>query len=782
MPSARGIKAGAAYVELYATDNRLARGLRAAQKRLRGFSVSVSGIGKRLTALAAVSATPLLVGVKVFADFQQQMANVETMLAPGNAEKYMDRFRRGIREMSVEFGESTEALAGGLYDILSASVAPERALDVLATSARAAKAGLTDTRTAADAITTVLNAYGLSAEHAGDVSDWLFSIVQRGKTTFADLAPTIGNVATIAATAGIGFDELGAAVATLTRSGIKTEESMTAVNAILSAFLKPSAEGAKLARELGFELNTATLKSEGLVGVFQRIADLPPDAIAKLFPNIRALKGVLPALKNMASFGDDVAAMANRAGATETAYEKMTKTLTHAFNRVKQAGLVALSVVGEALSEPVARASAAITRYAQMIAELVQKNKGLVLVAAKVIAIVGLVGGTLMAVGIAGQTLAFIFGGIASIMSGAGAAIGIVGSALAAMLSPIGLVIAGAVVLAGVILHATGAAGKALDWLGGQFRGLKDKALVAWQGIADALAAGDIALAAKVLWLALKIEWQRGINYLESLWLGFKDFFLGIAVDAFYGAVKVLATAWHGLRAVWAQTTAYLYKVWVQFTSGIQSAFRGAQLKVEEGLHHIAGLLDENYDVEAAINIARTNEQADQRNIEQQKQQSLQQSEQQRRQDMARIGQDFEAEKQAIDQASQKAHNERRGRYQQQIDESMTALEAARREYRSALAEAAQKRRVAESQQPSEGDGQSGLLNELKDRLANLGDTLQRIGERTVEVRGTFNAAAIQSLMTSDGTADRTAKATEATATNTKRLLTEARRSTLTFA
>ncbi|MAX26004.1 MAG: phage tail tape measure protein [Phycisphaeraceae bacterium] len=778
--NSRNIRAGAAYIELTTQDSKLVRGLDQAQKRVKAFGKSVGEIGKRLTAVSAVAAVPLLSGLKIYADFQQQMATVATMLSDSDAEKYMDSFTKGIRKMAVSFGESTEALSGGLYDILSASIAPAKALDVLGVAAKSAKAGLTDTQTAADAITTVLNSYGLAAEQAGDVSDWLFGIVQRGKTTFAELAPQIGMVASTAASAGLPLDELGAMIATLTRNGLRTTTAIDSVNGIIRSFLKPGDEAAKVARELGFEMSTATLQSEGLRGVFERISQLPPDALAKLFPDSSALRGVIPALKNFRGFGEDMEAMAKRSGATQSAYEKMTKTLTFAFSRMKQAGLVALSVIGEAIAEPVSKAAAAVTRYAQMVTDLIQKNRGLVTVAAKVIAIVALVGGAMVAVGVAGQALAFVFGGIVSIMSGVGTVIGIIGSALAALLSPIGLVIAGAVILAGVILHATGAAAQALQWLADQFQGLKDRALVAYQGIADALAAGDIALAAKVLWLALKVEWQRGINYLESLWIGFKETFMSIAVDAFYGAVKALAAAWHGLRAVWVETTSFLYKVWTQFTSGLQSTFRKAQLKVEEGLHHIAGMLDENYDVDQAIQIARTNEQADQRNIQLQKQQALNENEQQRQTDLAKIGTEYESEKQAIDQAAKKAHDERRSRYQQQIDESMAALEEARKQYRAALDEAAQKRR--DSEQGKSSSEQPDLFEELKNRLAGLGDLLNGIGQRTVEVRGTFNAAAIQSLMTSDGTADRTAKATEETARNTKRLLTEAQRSGLTFA
>ena len=108
------------------------------------------------------------------------------------------------------------------------------------------------TRLAADAITTLLNSYGLSASHAGDVSDVLFATVKRGKTTFADLAPSIGMVAATAASAGVSLDDLGASVATMTRNGIRTERAVTALNAVVSTFLKPTKEAADYARELGF--------------------------------------------------------------------------------------------------------------------------------------------------------------------------------------------------------------------------------------------------------------------------------------------------------------------------------------------------------------------------------------------------------------------------------------------------------------------------------------------------------------------------------------------------
>jgi len=787
MPTARGIRAGAAYVELYANDSRLVRGLKRAQARLRAFSASVREAGFRLVKLSAVFATPFIAGVKVFADFEQQMASVATML--DRPEKHMARFRKGIRDMAVEFGESTEALAGGLYDILSASVPAEKALDVLAVAARAAKAGLTDTKTAADAITTVLNAYGLSAENAGDVSDLLFSIVKRGKTTFAEIAPAIGMVATTAATAGVSLDELGSALATMTRNGVRTENAVTALNAIISAFLKPTDEAAEYARTLGFEMSSATIKSEGLAGVFARISKLPPDAISKLFPNVRALRGVLPALKNMEGFIEDMGAMGARAGATETAYARMTRSLSHSFRQLKQSALAALSVIGEALAEPMSKAAAAIKRWARNIRELVEKNKGLVIAAAKVVAIIGLVGGALVAAGAAGSMMAFVFGGIASIISAVGTALGMLGSILAAILSPIGLVITGMAALAAYILYATGAGAKALGWLGEKFDILKETALKAWKGIGDALAAGDIALAAKVLWLSMKMEWTRGINFLEKAWLNFRNFFIKIGCDAWHGLLATVEVVWHALEVGWIETTAFLSKTWTRFTGWVAKAWHWVGKQLSKAWNWMRKQFDSSFDAEAANRAADEYYEAKKAQIERETGRKLAEREERRRRERERASRVHEGTMAEIGRENLRKHQELDAEYKRRLAENEADLAKARAEWDAAIAEAGRKRTEAEREaggpgRPEEPKASAPeIVEKLKAQLAGIATTIEGAAKKAldVDIVGTFSAEAADRMGLSANVAERTAKATEETAKNTKRIVQKMGQAQLVF-
>jgi len=190
-------------------------------------------IGASFMRMGMIAGVGAAASVKVWADFEKQLASVSTMLS-GNTGPQMEKFKGQLRSMAVEFGESTASLSKGLYDVLSASVPVEHAMSVLRVSSKAAAAGMTDTGTAADILTTMMNAYSLDASEAGRVSDVLFNIVKRGKTTFPELAGSMGQVATTAAKAGLSMEELAGFYATLTRAGIQTRIATSGIRAVLS--------------------------------------------------------------------------------------------------------------------------------------------------------------------------------------------------------------------------------------------------------------------------------------------------------------------------------------------------------------------------------------------------------------------------------------------------------------------------------------------------------------------------------------------------------------------
>ena len=173
---------GKLFVTIAADTKALTAGLAMAkgeiQKTTAGMEAQFKTLGIGMMAVGALITAAFGLTVKSAMSFEAELAQVSTML-DDTSMKYMPEYKRGLEKIAVEFGQSTKVLSKGLYDILSASIDPAKALGVLAEASKAAVAGITDTGVAADAITTVLNSYALEADQAGKVSDQLFAIFKR---------------------------------------------------------------------------------------------------------------------------------------------------------------------------------------------------------------------------------------------------------------------------------------------------------------------------------------------------------------------------------------------------------------------------------------------------------------------------------------------------------------------------------------------------------------------------------------------------------------------------
>lgn len=302
-------------------------------------SSTAAGLGKlMLTGLGFLVAAKAVTGfvkavgnsINAAADLEKSMANVATLVDTSAVN--IDELTESVLDMTTEVLKSAEDLSAGLYQVFSAGVTDSaEAMEVLRVSAIAATAGLSDTATSVDAITTILNAYGLEASQATDVSDLLFQTVKLGKTTFSELANAIGTVISPAAAVGVELDELFATLATLTKGGIDTRTATTALRATLLSVLKPSDQAKKKARELGIEWNVQALKAKGLIAFLGELREKTQgnaEDITEIVPNVRALNAVL------ATVGEQWDELINiqgqfedRAGATIQAFGEIADTV-----------------------------------------------------------------------------------------------------------------------------------------------------------------------------------------------------------------------------------------------------------------------------------------------------------------------------------------------------------------------------------------------------------------------------------------------------------------------
>ena len=204
----------------------------------------------------------------------------------------------------------------------------------------------TDTTTAVNGVTTVLNAYGKSAEEATAVTDQMLLAQNFGKTSFGEMAQSMGNVIPIAAQLNVSTQELFGSIAVLTKNGIRTSEAITGLKAAYSNILKPSSEAAKLAQSLGLEFNAAHLQSVGWVkflGEVKRATGGDAQQMAQLFGSVEGLNSILVLTgKGAGDFDKVMNQMAQSAGMTREAYEKMltpSEQMQIAMNQLKNAGM-----------------------------------------------------------------------------------------------------------------------------------------------------------------------------------------------------------------------------------------------------------------------------------------------------------------------------------------------------------------------------------------------------------------------------------------------------------
>lgn len=268
--------------------------------------------------------------VQNFKEFNTAIAEINSIL-PENAQ-LTARTTTELNRLSASFGTTAQSQAKAFYSIVSAGVkGTSKQLETLAAANEAAVAGLVDINTSAFALVSSVNAYAQSGLTATEASDILFTAVKEGQTTFSELAASIGSVTSIASSAGIEFSEVAGTLAFLTKSGISTDRSVTALRGIISSILKPSTDAAKFAKQLGIEFNQAALEAKGLAQFLSDVGKATNGSttqLTRLFPNVEALAGVLPIVNgNFKDFKRILDQTSNSAGATATASGKLKNTL-----------------------------------------------------------------------------------------------------------------------------------------------------------------------------------------------------------------------------------------------------------------------------------------------------------------------------------------------------------------------------------------------------------------------------------------------------------------------
>jgi TP901 family phage tail tape measure protein len=326
------------------------RGLSGAKRALANFQNFAVDVGRvAATAIAAVG----VASVREAAQFETSLSKIQGLVGVSTDE--IVELANAARRLGPEFGVSANEAADALFFITSAGLRGAGATEVLEASLKGAAIGLGDTKTIADLATSAVNAYGESNLGGAEAVDVLAEAVRLGKLAPEELAGAMGQVLPLASNLGVRFDEVGAAMAGMSKTGTDASTAATQLRQILATIAKPTAEADKALANMGLSAEGLRdqIKQEGLFATLETLTDAFDgniEATTEVFGNIRALSGVLDLMG--ASVDDNrelFKLMADDTGVLNEAFEITAETAQFKFDSAMATAKDTLIEIGATL-------------------------------------------------------------------------------------------------------------------------------------------------------------------------------------------------------------------------------------------------------------------------------------------------------------------------------------------------------------------------------------------------------------------------------------------------
>lgn len=279
------------------------------------------------------------------AQFETSTAMVATIA--DTSQKSLSSISKEVRSYSNETGEAASDMAEATYQAISASVNTADAAAFAGTATKLAVGGFTSATTAVDVLTTAINSYGLAASDATQLSDYLITTQNLGKTSVDQLSQSVGKVIPLASAYNVQMDNLSSAYAVLTANGIATAESGTYLKSMLSELGDTGSDVSEvLLNSTGKTFAQLMEQGYSLGDVMSMLGDAvdgDSTAFNALWSSTEAGIGALSLFNAGADkYNSVLDSMRTSAGATEKAYSTMADTtdkskqrMENAFNNLK---------------------------------------------------------------------------------------------------------------------------------------------------------------------------------------------------------------------------------------------------------------------------------------------------------------------------------------------------------------------------------------------------------------------------------------------------------------
>lgn len=519
-------------------------------EKISGIGDKISGASKALMPVTGAIVGAGTASVVAATDFDTSMAKLSTIADTSKVST--EDLKAQILDVSNTYGVSASDIAEAAYSAISAGQDTEDAVQFVADAMQLAKAGFTDSGTAIDTLTTIMNAYGDASGSAADISDRLITAQNLGKTTVAELGSNMGKVIPTAAMYGVNLDNLASAYVTTTKNGIATADSTTYINGMLNELGKSGSTASNILKNKtgkSFkELMDSGMSLTDALQIIQDAADASGKSMADMFSSQEAAKAAATITQHADNFTESMNAMKESSGKTAEAFAVVDDTTATSMEKLKTSVQNLAVQLGDILIPVVEEVVGHVQRIVNWLGSLDESQKKTIVTVAAVVA----------AVGPALIVIGNVVGVVGNIITGIGTAIQVIGTVVGMITGTVIPAITGFVATVGIVPIAILAAAAAIIAAIAVF-GDQIKAVL--QGVDDFLqgvfATNWTNIFGPVLGEALNVFFANVKNVWDSIKMvfdGIIDFirgaFTGDWERAWTGVKEIFGGIFNGLKAV----------------------------------------------------------------------------------------------------------------------------------------------------------------------------------------------------------------------------------------
>ena len=332
------------------------------QRRFDQFGKRVMAAGQALS--VGLTAPLVAVGAlaaRSFLSFEQGMNKVAAV--SGATEAEMASLTAIAKDLGSTTSFSAAQAAEGLGFLAQAGFDATEAGKALPGVLQLAAAGGLQLAEAADIATNVLSGYGLEVDQLSRVNDVLAKASSSANTDVLQLGQAFKFAGPVARSAGISFEQSGAAMALMGNAGIQAEMAGTALRGAITKLVNPSKEAAGTMAELGISATDSEGRLRPLDEIIEQLAPHADNtgAIMQIFGQRAG-----PAMSALVSQGADAlrdmtAALEQSGGTAQEIADKKLAGLTGAWTKLKSATEGVLIEIGDRLAPVLERIAAMLT-------------------------------------------------------------------------------------------------------------------------------------------------------------------------------------------------------------------------------------------------------------------------------------------------------------------------------------------------------------------------------------------------------------------------------------